>query len=64
MVVYFENNHQAGVQVTYDHPEYGRQYDFFENMYLFNAWLSHEYDCQSIEITDENYPQLVQQGVI
>lgn len=63
MIVYFENNKQAGVQVTYD-LNGERVYDFFNNMYQFRVWVSHEFDCRAVEITDENYRMLVAEGVI
>lgn len=61
--IYYENNKQAGVQVTYD-LDGVRMYDYFDNMYRFRAWVAHEYDCPTVEITDANYRQLVEQGVI
>lgn len=63
MILYYENNKQAGVQVTYD-LNGERLYDYFDNMYQFRVWASHEFDCQTVEITDSNYRQLVSQGVI
>lgn len=63
MIIYFENNKQSGVQVTYD-LDGVRMYDYFDNMYQFLAWVSHEYDCRTVEITDSNYRQLVADGVI
>ena len=63
MKIYYENNKQAGVQVTYD-LDGVRMYDYFDNMYRFRAWVAHEYDCPTVEITDANYRQLVEQGVI
>lgn len=63
MVIYYENNKQAGVQVTYD-LDGERQYDYFDNMYQFRAWVAHEYDCETVEVTDTNYRDLVTQGVI
>jgi hypothetical protein len=63
MIIYFENNRQAGVQVTYD-LNGERHYDYFENMYRFRVWVSHEFDCETVEITDSNYRQLVAEGVI
>ena len=63
MKIYYENNKQAGVQVTYDFNGV-RMYDYFDNMYRFRAWVAHEYDCETVEITDSNYRQLVEQGVI
>jgi len=63
MKIYFENNRQAGVQVTYD-LDGVRMYDYFDNMHRFRCWVAHEYDCETVEITDSNYRQLVEQGVI
>jgi len=63
MKIYFENNKQAGVQVTYD-LNGNRVYDYFDNMFQFRAWVSHEHDCRTVEITDSNYRQLVADGVI
>ena len=63
MVLYYENNKQAGVQVTYD-LNGERLYDYFDNMYQFRAWASYEFDCKTVEITDSNYRQLVAEGCI
>lgn len=63
MILYYENNKQAGVQVTYD-LNGERLYDYFDNMYQFRVWALHEFDCKTVEITDSNYRQLVSQGVI
>ena len=53
-----------GVNVTYDFKE-KRHYDFFSSLYLFNVWASSEfYNAELVEITNSNYPQLVQQGKI
>ncbi len=63
MIIYFENNKQAGVQVTYDFDGV-RMYDYFDNMYQFRSWVKHEFDCKTVEITDSNYRKLVEKGVI
>ncbi len=63
MIIYFENNKQAGVQVIYD-LNGQRLYDYFDNIYQFRAWVAHEYDCETVEVTDSNYRDLIAQGVI
>ena len=62
--IYYESDPIMGVNVTYD-LNGKRHYDFFSSLYLLNVWVSSEF-CSSelIEITNSNYPLLVQQGKI
>ncbi len=62
--IYYESDPIMGVNVTYDFNG-KRHYDFFSSLYLFNVWASSEfYSSELIEITNSNYPLLVQQGKI
>lgn len=62
--IYYESDPIMGVNVTYDLNE-KRHYDFFSSLYLFNVWASSEFhNSELIEITNSNYPFLVQQGKI
>ena len=62
--IYYESDPIMGVNVTYDFNG-KRRYDFFSSLYLFNVWASSEfYNAELVEITNRNYPQLVQQGKI
>jgi len=64
MKVYYEYDPVMGVNVTYDFNGQ-RHYDFFSSLYLFNAWVSSEFfNSEQIEITDDNYRFLIEQGVI
>jgi len=62
--IYYESDPHMGVQVIYD-LNGERQYDGFNSFYIFNAWVSSEFLCyELVEITDANYQQLSQQGVL
>ncbi|PCI54399.1 MAG: hypothetical protein COB45_08445 [Gammaproteobacteria bacterium] len=64
MKIYYESDPILGINITYDFNG-ERHHDFFSSFYLFNAWVSLEFfNVELIEITDSNYPILVQKGLI
>jgi len=64
LYIYYEYSSQTGVQVTYDLNK-ERVYDYFSNMSSFYGWAHHEFHhAELIEITDDNYRKLAEQGAI
>jgi len=64
MEIYYEYDPIMGVNVIYDFNG-ERHYDFFNSLFFFNVWVSSEfYNSEQIEITNNNYRSLVQQGKI
>lgn len=64
MEIYYEHDPIMGVNVTYDINGI-RHHDYFSSLFIFNVWASSEYyNAELIEITDSNYPDLAQKGLI
>ncbi|GEK57011.1 hypothetical protein PES01_38560 [Pseudoalteromonas espejiana] len=62
--IYYESDPIMGVNTSYD-LNGKRHYDFFSSLYLFNVWASFEFsNSELIEVTNNNYHQLVEQGKI
>tara|TARA_R110002167_G_scaffold231963_2_gene437170 strand:+ start:10103 stop:10309 length:207 start_codon:yes stop_codon:yes gene_type:complete len=64
-VVYYEYERILGVNSTHDDSDCVRIYNYFSSLVLFKQWIAYEMgNCQIVEITDKNYCDLVQKGVI
>lgn len=62
--IYYEHDPIMGVNVTYDINGI-RHHDYFSSLFIFNVWVSSEYhNAKLIEITDSNYSDLSQKGLI
>ncbi len=64
ITIYYEDYKVQGVNVTYD-LNGERIYDYFSSMYKFNCWVNYEMaGSATVEITDTNYADLSQRGLI
>lgn len=65
ITIYYESEPQIGINATFDDENGKRCHQYFASMYLFNVWVSSEFfSVETVEITDSNYRQLVEQGKI
>ncbi|WP_440877625.1 hypothetical protein [Thalassotalea sp. PLHSN55] len=64
MQIYYDDEGQMGVNVTY-HLNGEKHHDYFSSMYKFNSWINYEcLGAEVIEVTNENYPSLCEQGLL
>ena len=64
-VVYYEYERILGVNTTHDDANRVRHYNYFSSLSKFKIWIAYEMsNCQTVEITDKNYRELAQKGVI
>lgn len=65
MIIYYEYEPILGVNTTHDDANHVRHYNYFSSLQKFNIWIAYEMNNSPVvEITNANYPKLVEQGVI
>jgi len=64
-VVYYEYERILGVNTTHDDANHARHYNYFSSLSKFKQWIAYEMsNCKTVEVTDKNYCELAEKGVL